>query len=185
MSKFKNLDVKDDGSFIVKNVRLSYPHLFRLFAFEEGQTPKFSAKFLLDKKTHAKEIDYLQEKIGELIKEKLELKKLSEDKICLRDGDEADTVKEEQVNQFVLSASDSKRPVVVDSDGSPLTEEDGKPYAGCYVHLRFTFWAQNNKWGKRINCNLLGVKFAKDGDEFASGNRPSADDMFDDDDALG
>ena len=58
-----------------------------------------------------------------------------------------------------------------------LREEDGRPYGGCYVRAVLDLWAQDNKWGKRINCTLKGVQFIKDGDAF-SASTPAQDEDF-------
>jgi hypothetical protein len=76
-----------------------------------------------------------------------------------------------------IKASASKRPMVLDRDRSPLTENDNRVYAGCYVNAIIELWAQNNQWGKRINANLLGVQFFKDGEPFADGETANADDF--------
>jgi hypothetical protein len=68
---------------------------------------------------------------------------------------------------------------VLHSDKTPLTEADGKPYAGCYVNASIELWAQDNNYGKRVNASLGGVQFARDGDAFAGGGAASEDE-FDD-----
>jgi hypothetical protein len=74
--------------------------------------------------------------------------------------------------------------MIIDKDKSPLTEDDEKLYAGCYVNAIVELWYQNNNYGKRVNANLLGVQFFKDGEPFGDGVSASEDDfdMFDDDD---
>lgn len=71
------------------------------------------------------------------------------------------------------------RPLVLDRSKSPVTAQDGKVYAGCYVNFTADVWAQDNKFGQRINATLLGVQFDKDGDAFSGGAPADADD-FDD-----
>jgi hypothetical protein len=56
--------------------------------------------------------------------------------------------------------------------------DDGTLYSGCYVVVHVNIWAQDNQFGKRINCGLLGVQFYKDGEAF-SGGRISSVDEFD------
>lgn len=86
-------------------------------------------------------------------------------------------------DMFHLNASrriSQGRPLVLDVDGkTPLVAEDGKPYSGCYVNATVDLWAQDNKWGKRINATLLGVQFLRDGDSFSGGAKPSMDDFED------
>ncbi len=83
-------------------------------------------------------------------------------------------------NDFISSRSDDKRPNVYNKDGSALTEGDGVVYSGCYVHAIVEVWAQDNQYGKRINAQLTGVAFSRDGDSFSGGAAPaSADDFAD------
>ena len=75
--------------------------------------------------------------------------------------------------------ANNKRPKVIDRDKTPITEEDNKLYSGCYVNAVVDLWVMNNTYGKRVNANLLGVQFYKDGDTFESGSTADDDD-FDD-----
>ena len=76
-----------------------------------------------------------------------------------------------------IKASTKRRPIVINRDKSPITEDDGIIYPGCYVNAIIEVWAQNNAWGKRVNANLLGVQFVADGEPFGSGVSASADDF--------
>lgn len=166
----------------IKNARLSFPSLFRKASFE-GQETKYEATLILDKEEHAEVIKQLKTAIRDMMKENFKGAKIGADRICLKDGDEMD--REEYVGKMTLKAANNKRPVVVNRDRTPLSEDDEVIYAGCYVNAMVDFWAQNNGFGKRINANLLGVQFYKDGDTFGSGGASAkADDfdMFDDDD---
>lgn len=60
-----------------------------------------------------------------------------------------------------------------------LTARDGKPYGGCYVNVSLDVWVQDNKFGRRINCQLKGVQFLREGDAFGGG-APASPDDFDD-----
>lgn len=65
-----------------------------------------------------------------------------------------------------ISSSSPRRPVVVDEKVRPVTEQDNKVYAGCYVNVTLRLWAQDNDYGKRINAELLAVQFCADGEAF-------------------
>jgi hypothetical protein len=93
--------------------------------------------------------------------------KIPREKHCIKDGDESDL--DGYAGCFSLKASSSKRPTVIDRDKTPLTADDEKLYAGCYVNAVVDFWIQNNVYGKRLNANLYGVQFVKDGDPFGMG----------------
>jgi hypothetical protein len=156
------------------NVRLSFPSLFRKAVFS-GEETKFEATFLLSRETHADKIAEIDTLIKGMIKDTLKGAKLPADKVCLRDGDDVDYAG--YAGHMSIKASTAKRPLVLDRDRSPLTEDDNRMYAGCYVNAMIELWAQNNQWGKRINANLLGVQFFKDGEPFSDGVTASADDF--------
>lgn len=158
----------------LSNVRLSFPNIFRKATFE-GQETKFEATFLLSKTEHAALIKEIQSAIAAKIKDDLKGAKLGPDKLCLKDGDNFDYAG--YAGNWSLKASNKKRPLVIDRDRTPLAEEDNKLYAGCYVNAMIELWTQNNGFGKRINANLLGVQFLRDGEPFADGESASADDF--------
>jgi hypothetical protein len=159
---------------ILKDVRLSFPSLFHKAVFN-GEETKFEATFLINKATHGPKIKEINAEIDGLIKENLKGSKIPPDKICLKDGDNIDYAG--YAGNMSLKASSTKRPIAIDRDKSPLTEDDNKFYAGCYVNASLELWVQNNQYGKRINCNLLGVQFHKDGEPFADGVKGSPDDF--------
>lgn len=161
----------------LSNVRLSFPSVFHKANFNGTET-KYEATFLLSKKNHAALIEEIQKVIKEKLATDLKGVKISPDKICLRDGDL--TEYEGYEGHMSLKASNKKRPVVVNKDKTPLTEDDNVIYGGCYVNAFIELWAQNNEYGKRINANLLGIQFAKDGDPFGGGGTSIKADDFDD-----
>jgi len=165
------------------NVRLSFPSIFRKAVFS-GEETKYEATFLLDKDTQADKIAEIDKAIKAMIAENLKGAKLKADKICLKDGDEIEYAG--YANHMSIKASNNKRPKVLDRDKTPLTEDDNRLYAGCYVNAVIELWAQNNQWGKRINANLLGLQFYKDGEPFSDGTTVSDDDFdaFDDPDDM-
>jgi|TARA_R110000822_G_scaffold264609_1_gene388683 hypothetical protein len=162
------------SKILLSNVRLSFPSLFRKAVFNGDET-KFEATFLINKATQGPKIKDIKAAIDAAIKDGLKGAKLPPDKICLKDGDDIDYAG--YAGHMSLKASSTKRPMVLDRDKSPLTEADNKLYAGCYVNASLELWVQNNQYGKRINCNLLGVQFMKDGEPFADGVKGSLDDF--------
>ena len=150
----------------IATARLSFPSLFRTEKFGEEDTGKYAATFILDKVDHAETIEKIKGAINKLMKEELKAK-VSSDKVCLKDGDESG--RPEYEGAYTIKASTKKRPLVIDRDKSPITEDDNKIYSGCYVHSIISLWAQNNQYGKRINAQLDGVQFAKDGEPFGEG----------------
>jgi len=158
--------MSENKQLILSNVRLSFPAIFTAKSVNDGD-PRYSANFLLDKEKDAKVIAKITAAINGLIKSELDGKKLSADKVCLRDGDDKDY--DGYAGQMFVSAANKKRPQVVDRDSTtPLVEADDKPVAGDYVDAVVRLWAQNNNFGKRINASLEVVRFRKSGEHFGA-----------------
>jgi len=158
----------------LNNVRLSFPSLFRKATFEGNET-KYEATFMLHKEEHADLIANIKKQIEAGIKENLKGAKIPSDKIALKDGDESG--RDEYEGYYTLKAANNKRPKVVNRDKSPLAEDDEVIYSGCYVNAVVDPWYQSNGYGKRVNFNLLGVQFFKDGEPFESGSVADDDDF--------
>lgn len=172
---------EDPARVKLKNVRLSFAHLFRPQAFGDGEgEPKYNCNFLIDPSTKEGKanIRAIEDAIEYVKKEKWPkgAPKLGEGKICLRDGNNTEC--EGYGDMMYVSASNARRPLVLDRDKTPLNEEDGVIYSGCYVDAIIRIWAQDNKYGKRINASLEAVRFRRDGEAF--GAAPPDPDEFDD-----
>lgn len=167
----------------LKNVRLAFPALFVARAQNAGDKPAFSAAFIFppDHEAHKQINDAIeavaQEKWGAKAEATLKSLRVA-DKVCIHNGDTKAQFAGYEGNLF-LNARGYTRPGVFDTDGSPLVEQDGKPYAGCYVHAVIDVYAQDNSYGKRINASLSGVMFYKDGEAFSGGGSATADDFAD------
>lgn len=163
--------------FTMHNVRISFPNIFTAKANEQGKE-QFSAAFLFP--TDHPEIAALDQIIDQVGKAKWgdkwptvkkELK--AGDRLLTHNGDSKASLAGYEGNLF-LNAYNTVRPTVVDRDRSPLTAQDGKPYSGSYNNVILDVWAQENSYGKRINAQLQGIQFVKDGEAF-SGGGTSAD----------
>lgn len=167
----------------LSNVRLAFPVLWEAKTVNGEGKPAFSASFLLDPADP--QVKALNQAIEQVAKDKWGakaeaiLKQMrAQDKVALHDGDLKANYDGFPGNLYV-SARSATRPLVIDKDKSPLTEQDGKPYAGCFVNASIELWPQDNNYGKRVNASLRGVQFFRDGDAFAGGGAASEDE-FDD-----
>jgi len=167
----------------LNGVRLSFPQLFEATTVNGEGKPAFSAAFLISPKDP--QVAAINAAIDAVAKEKWGAKAEANikamraaDKVCLHSGDLKSNYDGFEGNLYV-SARNSMRPLVIDVNKSPLTEQDGKPYAGCYVNASIELWAQDNNSGKRVNATLMGVQFYKDGESFTGGGVADTDD-FDD-----
>lgn len=159
----------------LNNVRLSFPSIFDRAKFE-GKEGKFECTVLIAKD------DPQAKKLQKAAKAFVEAsgKKIPKDKYCIKDGDDA--VYDGYEGCYSLKMANDRRPTVLNKDKSPLAKDDNVLYAGCFVNVIFDFWVQDNSYGKRLNSNLMGVQFVKDGDPFGAGNEDVTDDFDDIDD---
>ena len=165
----------------IENARLAFPDLFEAKAFEGGK-PKFGAAFLMQpdnpaiEKLRAAEEAVAAEKWG--AKAATNLKEIrANGREVVQDGDKKASY-DGYAGMLFVNANSDIRPSVYDRDKTPLVATDGRPYAGCYVDAIVEVWAQDNKFGKRINAQLTGVRFRRDGDSFSAGARPAEADDF-------
>ena len=172
---------------MLKNVRLSYPSLFKPSGYQ-GSEPKYSATFLMEdgseqhKALKAAILSVAEEQFAD--KAKAVLKKQDDNSMrrLLKHGndnvDDEGEVRDGYADMVTIKASNKTAVRVIGRGKQDLTEADGIPYAGCYVNAQIDLWAQDNAYGKRINCTLRGVQFVRDGEAFGGG-RPAAADEFD------
>lgn len=173
------------GRILLKDVRLAFPNLFEATTVAGEGKPRYSATLLFA--SEHPQHDQIRKIVEAVAKEKWREKApallaglYKTGKVALHDGDEKAQYDGFPGNFFVAAASqENAPPTVIDRDRSPLSRTSGRPYAGCYVNASLEFWAQDNQWGKRINCTLRGVQFYRDGDSFSAG-RPADSDEFED-----
>lgn len=162
----------------IKNARLSFPSIFRKATFQGVEANKYEATFLLDKDKDADQIAVIEKAI-----EKFKTETFGEGKAPkslkltgFMDGDTKDY--DGYANKMALKATTSRRTVVIDRDKTPLVEDDGRPYAGCYVNAIVSPWFSDHPTGgKQILFNLEGIQFYKDGEPF--GDSSISVDAFD------
>lgn len=165
----QNNKTPDPNVIRLNNVRLSYPNLFVAKAIEEGKEEKYSAAFLLDKKQHAPLIKQIEEATARVALDQFK-KKVPLKRTPLRDGNERSDKEGYGDDVMFINASETRRPAVVDRDLSPLTKDDPKPYAGCYVNATIRLFAYDHpKGGKGVSAALRAVQFVRDGESFGAG----------------
>lgn len=171
-----------EGIVVLEMVRLSFPKLWKPEASIEGGVPKFGAAFLMDptSETGKKNIKKIEAAVKlaatKTWAEKADKvrKALDSDRSGLRDGDTATNGEGDVYDGYedmkFISASNRKRPQVLNRDKSPLAEEDGVVYGGCFVDAVVDIWATSDKklGGNGIFCTLEVVRFRKDGEPFGA-----------------
>jgi hypothetical protein len=166
---------------VLRNVRLSYEHIFKPSAFDDTQDAKYSATLIIPKDhpdlTAAKKAYFEagQETFpSDFVKGgawpkgyTCSLKDADKD----RDGNGEILAEKNEAYKgcYIIEANSTRRPVVIDRNKSAITEEDGIIYSGCYVNVSlaaagYTF----GKVKKGVKAYLNGVQFVKDGERFGS-----------------
>lgn len=169
---------------ILKKVILSFPALFepKQGEFVENgvvkTTLKYSAVLLLER--NDPQLVEIEKTMKALAAEKWP-KGIPKSVIyTLKDGNTKDF--NGYADRFYLNAScDSKRdqkPIVVDRGNSPLSPDSDKIYPGAFVDASIVFWAQDNDYGKKINCKLVGVRFNADGTRLDNVKATTAEEEF-------
>lgn len=185
---------------VLQSVRLSFPKLWKAESSTPDSAPKFGASFLIDpetpegkaniKKVQAA-IDFVAKKTWADKAERV-LKALDEKRKAFRDGDSATNGEGDVYSGYegmkYVSASNRKRPQILNRDKTPLTEEDGVIYGGCYVDAVVSFYATTKKesGGNGLFATLEIVRFRKDGEAFGAAPVDADEylDDLDDDDLL-
>jgi hypothetical protein len=165
----------------LNNVRIAFPVLWEAKKVNDAGQARFSSAFLFpadhpcvkDIKKAMEEV--AKAKWGEKAAEVYKGVKAA-DRLALHDGAAKSEYAGYEGNLFI-NAANQLRPTVVDGNRNPLVAADGKPYSGCYVNGIIELWAQDNKYGKRINASLLGVQFLRDGERLAGGSVASENDF--------
>lgn len=88
---------------------------------------------------------------------------------------------EGKYNLGARTPANKPRPTVFDEYGKELTTKidiERKIHSGAEVTAKVEFWAQDNSYGRRINCSLLGVMYQGEGEHFGGGSAPASADDF-------
>jgi hypothetical protein len=169
---------------MLKNVRLSFPSLFKTEWYAGADTEKFAATFLIPK-SDTKTVATIESACKQALIDKFGEGKIPKGfKMPLGDGDEKDY--QGYQDHFSIKANTKKRPTLVNRDKTPIVEEDGILYGGCYVNASIDIWVMDNSYGKKVLASLNAIQFVKDGESF--GEKSEGADCFesldDDDDFL-
>ena len=163
---------------LLRNVRLSYEHIFKATAFEDGQEPKFSAVFIIPKDHpdlpavkkafyEAGQETFPSDFTGTAWPRGFTCSLKDADKDTNSMGEVLAEKNEVYKGCYILEANSTRRPITLDRRKAQVTEEDGIIYSGCYVNASlaaagYTF----GKMKKGVKAYLNGVQFVKDGERF-------------------
>lgn len=167
VKKVKNGILYDDGCVRIDGVVCSYPHLDKPWKKNEKDREKYSVTGLAPKETHGEVKALLVEVINSLLASN-KMGKIGAEHKFVRNGDTEDgPLKPETENMWIIKASENPdRPPKVRDQLTKLQTPDQIAkliYPGCIINMLIRPWAQNNEHGKKINSNIIGVQFVRDG----------------------
>lgn len=175
---------------MLKGVTMAFPALAEPQAFGEGD-PAYGAKFPIAPGSEAHKLleDAIKAEATEAWKDKADatLTMLEEDgKIAFAKKVYRSRKTGEAYQGFdgkhYLSARNAKtQPTVYNQYGDELTSKgdiERQAFSGAKVNASVEIWAQDNKWGRRINCSLRGVMLTGEGENFGGGSSPASADEF-------
>lgn len=180
---------------MLRNVRLSYEHIFQPSKMDDNSTPKYSAEVLIPK-DHP-DLPKIKQALFEAGAEKFP-QAISPSKpwpmgytCALKDADN-DTDSNgvliaeknpESKGHYILKMQSSRRPDVVDRRKVRVNEEDGIVYSGCYINVSAAFDGyEYGKIKKGVTCYLNGVQFVADGEPFGANAVNDFDELDGDED---
>lgn len=177
------------SDIILRKVRLSFPDLFHAVEYQQGDgRPRWNATFLIEPGSTNDELirEAIQEAArdawGEKAPRMLAQFEGNANKFCYLDGSLKEYDGYEGMwylachrNATLRSGSPNARPAIIDRDKSPLTEEDGRPYAGCFVNAKVSLYGQAGE-NAGLRASFSVVQFDSDGPAF-SGSAPTIDEF--------
>ncbi len=174
-------DKLNNVTVIIKNVRLSFPHLVEPKS-TKGGAPRYQLSVLLDPKdpNQKEQIRAIKETCEKIAMDNFG-KKVSSDRCCLRKGDDEDGNPryDGYGGMWVVSAARAAkqgRPSLIDGRKKELADPATTLYAGCRVNVKVNIYANEFEGVKRVNATVEVAQFWADDEPFGSGPA-SVDDM--------
>lgn len=181
-----------DSVIFLSNVRLSFPHLVepqRQVNTETGKERISYSADLIMPQDHAGFNQFMQryyalaqEKWKEHAGTVIQMIQADRKSRCFGNGAEKVNKKTFQpydgyVGNVFITAGRDTPPQIIQADGTPVDPSNTmayqqltrKMYGGCRVNAAVKPWAQLNKHGNGIRCDLVAIQFAGDDTPFGEG----------------
>lgn len=175
---------------MLKNVMLAFPALAEPQSLGEGE-PAYGAKFPIDINSEQQKLieDAILAEAKEEWKDKADsvVQMLAEDgKLCFtkkvyKSKKTGEPYTGFEGKHFLSTRNAKTQPTVFNQYGEELTAKgdiERQAFSGAIVNASIEVWAQDNKWGRRVNCSLRGVMLTGEGDNIGGGSPPASADEF-------
>lgn len=175
---------------MLKNVMLAFPALAEPQSLGEGE-PAYGAKFPIAINSEQQKL--IEDAILAEAKEEWKDKAASVVEMLAEDGKLCFTKKVYKSKKtgepytgfdgkhFLSTRNAKTQPTVFNQYGEELTVKgdiERQAFSGALVNASIEVWAQDNKWGRRVNCSLRGVMLTGEGDNIGGGSPPASADEF-------
>ena len=175
---------------MLKNVVLAFPALAEPQSFGEGE-PAYGAKFPIKPNSEqqkaieaailAEAKEQWKDKADSVISMLAEDNKLCFTKKVYRSKKTGEPYQGFDGMHYLSTRNAKTQPTVFNQYGEEVTgkgEIERQAFSGAVVNASIEIWAQDNKWGRRINCSLRGVMLTGEGENFDGGSSPASADEF-------
>lgn len=175
---------------MLKNIPMAFPALAEPQALGDGE-PAYGAKFPV--KPNGEHQKQLEEAIREVAVEKWGekadsiLEMLAEDgKMCFvkkvyKSKKTGEPYAGFEGMHYLSTRNASTQPTVFNEYGEQLEKKadiERKAFSGAVVNASVDVWAQDNQWGRRVNCTLRGVMTTGEGTNLGGGAAPASASEF-------
>ncbi len=175
---------------MLKNVVLAFPALAEPNSFGEGE-PAYGAKFPIKPNSEqqkaieaaiiAEATEAWKDKADSVLKMLEEDGKVAFTKKVYRSKKTGEAYQGFDGAHYLSTRNAKTQPTVFNQYGEELSGKsdiEAKAFSGALVNASVEIWAQDNKWGRRINCSLRGVMLTGEGENFGGGSAPASADEF-------
>jgi hypothetical protein len=175
---------------MLKNLLMSFPALAEPSSFGEGD-PAYGAKFPIKPGSEHQKLldDAVMAEAKAMWKDKAlsQLEMLTEDnKVCFvkkvyRSKKTGEPYQGFEGTHYLSVRNAKTQPTVFNQYGEQLTAKgdiERHAFSGAVVNASVEVWAQDNKWGRRVNCTLRGVMLTGEGENIGGGSAPAGADEF-------
>lgn len=152
--------------------RVSYPNVFTAKEFDGKKS--FSLTLLFDKTADLSAMKAEAEKVAA---EKWGKKLPANLRMPFRDGDEKEQPEYAGKIYVTFRAGEDRKPQVVNADLSPISQESGQFYSGCFAKVSYSCYAYDKQGNKGVAFSLGNIQKIRDGEPLDG--RTTAENDFD------
>jgi len=175
---------------MLKNITMAFPALAEPQSFGEGE-PDYGAKFpvkiggehqkLIEEAMQAEAKEAWKDKADSVLQMLVEDGKVAFVKKVYRSKKTGEAYQGFDGSHYLSARNAKVQPTVYNQYGEEVGGKgdiERQAFSGARVNASVEIWAQDNKWGRRINCSLRGVMLTGEGENFGGGSSPASADEF-------